>query len=752
MMSSYTGFQWLLRSNLVAGMLLLGSGVMAAELAPTIELVRQRLESGEPTRIVCFGDSITGAYYHTGGQRAWCDMLGIALQRVFPNAQVTMVNAGISGHTTADGLARIQKDVLDKQPHLVVVMFGMNDVTRLPLGEFGSNLQTIAQKCLDAGAAVVLCTPNSVHENPSRPNSKLAELSEFVLRTAKDMSLPASDCFADFRMRREQDETAWMLLMSDDIHPNMRGHRRMAELIAQTVSGHRVQLDSVPPLADALHHTMARIEAGETVHLVAMPPYDQWMAAALIDRFPQAKGKIRITTWPTESQSLHDLSRWGAGVRELKPDLVVPAVPASVTTDSASFIRDYEWVLNWSFPFAGRAWDVVPVIPAISSAKNTDQLKNARLARQIVLGKDVRFLEHSNNDATTASNVLSAWIAEQEQTRPNPPVVSYSEHQDLSYYLDRNGNRHPIRTGADWQMRRRHLLDNVQRVMGPLPGASFRVPLAMTVLEEVRESKFVRRRISFQSDPFDRVTAWLLLPSATDRKPRPAVLCLHQTTGEGKNEPIGLAGSPNMHYGRELAERGYVVLAPDYPSLGEHSYEFAQHPEFVSGSMKAIWDNLRAVDLLAGMPEVAPERIGVIGHSLGAHNALFTALFEPRLKVVVSSCGFTSLLKDDLPSWTGPRYMPRIASEFGNDVSRMPFDFSEVLAGIAPRPLLVCAATGDRDFDIGGVRDVIASVQPVYSLLGMPQHLQTEYPDSPHDFPVASRQRTYEFLDRYLRP
>jgi hypothetical protein len=142
----------------------------------------------------------------------------------------------------------------------------------------------------------------------------------------------------------------------------------------------------------------------------------------------------------------------------------------------------------------------------------------------------------------------------------------------------------------------------------------------------------------------------------------------------------------------------------------------------------------------------------VIGHSLGAHNALFTALFEPRLKVVVSSCGFTSLLKDDLPSWTGPRYMPRIAGEFGNDIARMPFDFPEVLAGIAPRPLLVCAATGDSDFDISGVRDVVAAVQPVYSLLGTPQHLQTEYPDSPHDFPVVTRQRAYEFLDRYLRP
>jgi dienelactone hydrolase len=206
-----------------------------------------------------------------------------------------------------------------------------------------------------------------------------------------------------------------------------------------------------------------------------------------------------------------------------------------------------------------------------------------------------------------------------------------------------------------------------------------------------------------------------------------------------------------MHYGRELAERGYVVLAPDYPSLGEHTYDFTRHSEYASGTMKAIWDNVRAVDLLAALPEVDPERIGVIGHSLGGHNALFTAAFEPRLKVVVTSCGFTSLKKDDLPSWSGPRYMPRIDSEFGNDIRQLPFDFPEILAAIAPRPLLACAATRDDDFDVSGVRDCIAAVQPIYRLLGAGDQLQAEYPESPHDFPSEARERAYAFLDRHLR-
>jgi dienelactone hydrolase len=337
-----------------------------------------------------------------------------------------------------------------------------------------------------------------------------------------------------------------------------------------------------------------------------------------------------------------------------------------------------------------------------------------------------------------------------ESGEPDPQPPDYKEHMDLGYYLDEYGKRREVRTADDWRIRRRHIQGHLRRVMGQLPSDSMRVPLNMQVVEESRHGDLVRRKIRFQSDPFDRVTAWLLIPAAAEAGKRPAVLCLHQTVREGKDEPAGLAGSPNMHYGRELAQRGYVVLVPDYPSLGEHAYDFAQHPEFASGSMKAVWDNIRAVDLLAATPQVDSERIGMIGHSLGGHNALFTAVFEPRIRVVVSSCGFTSLAKDDLPSWTGPRYMPRIASEFGSDTRRMPFDFSEILASIAPRPLLVCAPTGDNDFDVTGVRDTITAAQPIYTLLGEPEHLQAHYPDGPHDFPNEARQRAYRFLDRHL--
>ena len=211
----------------------------------------------------------------------------------------------------------------------------------------------------------------------------------------------------------------------------------------------------------------------------------------------------------------------------------------------------------------------------------------------------------------------------------------------------------------------------------------------------------------------------------------------------GKDEPVGLSGAPNMHYAKELAERGYVVLAPDYPSLGEHKYDFAANPEYVSGTMKAIWDNMRAIDLLQSLPEVDGSRIGVIGHSLGGHNAMFTAAFDERLKAIVSSCGFSRFHKDDVPSWTGPRYMPRIATMYKNDADKLPFDFTGVVAAFAPRAFLACAATEDSDFDVSGVRDVMQSAGAVYKLLEHPNALQAVYPETKHDFPPAAPEASF---------
>ena len=75
------------------------------------------------------------------------------------------------------------------------------------------------------------------------------------------------------------------------------------------------------------------------------------------------------------------------------------------------------------------------------------------------------------------------------------------------------------------------------------------------------------------------------------------MLCLHQTIAIGKDEPVGLGANPDLDYARELAERGYVAIAPDYPNFGEYKSD-VYALGYASASMKAIWNNIRAVDLL----------------------------------------------------------------------------------------------------------------------------------------------------------
>lgn len=335
----------------------------------------------------------------------------------------------------------------------------------------------------------------------------------------------------------------------------------------------------------------------------------------------------------------------------------------------------------------------------------------------------------------------------------DPPV--YSEHQDLTYYLSADGSRHEIETVADWEIRRSHIATHMQSVMGPLPQPEEPVPLDVQIQEEADLGEgLIRRKIAYHTDSSAQtVAAYLFLPDAAE--PLPAVLSLHQTTAIGKEEPAGLGGKPNLHYALHLARRGYVTLAPDYPSFGDSAdYDF-DADDYVSGTMKAVYDNIRAVDLLQSLPEVEGERIGVIGHSLGGHNAIFTAFFEPRIKAVVSNCGFTRFHKyyeGRLAGWTSPRYMPRIAEVYGNDPNRVPFDFTEIIAGIAPRAFLASSPLHDGNFEVSGVRDTIAAAEPVYMLYDAAGNLQANYPDCEHDFPPEAREIAYGFLDQHLKP
>ena len=317
-----------------------------------------------------------------------------------------------------------------------------------------------------------------------------------------------------------------------------------------------------------------------------------------------------------------------------------------------------------------------------------------------------------------------------------------------------------IQTLDDWNRRRESIRRNVEIVMGSLPARTNLGPVEFQVLEETPLSGgLIRRKIQYNTETRpasgheSRVRALLFVHANSLESRRAAVLCLHQTTGIGKEEPSGLGGSPNLHYALELAQRGYVTLAPDYPSFGEHPYDFLANSQWASGSMKAIWDNMRAMDLLQQLPHVDPKRIGCIGHSLGGHNAIFTGFFDDRISVTVSSCGFTRFHKyygGRLKGWTSDRYMPRIVRIYSNDPNLVPFDFPELIAGIAPRAFFTSSPTGDENFDVSGVQETMEEAVKIFKLHSAEDRLEAVYPQSAHDFPPTAREQAYQFIDRVL--
>ncbi|OGV83601.1 MAG: hypothetical protein A3K19_07820 [Lentisphaerae bacterium RIFOXYB12_FULL_65_16] len=382
--------------------------------SPAPPRVTAMLESGQETvRIVCFGDSITGVYYHTGGRRAWCDMLGIALARIYPNAKLEMINAGISGNTTAAGLARMEKDVLAHKPHLVIAMFGMNDCPSGKPGVFGDNLKTIVHRSRAVGAEVVLCTPNSIYPEDQGRDKHLADFAEAVRKVAAEMSVPLADCYKAYEDLHAANPLEWKLLMSETIHPGMNGHKLFAEVIAEAMSGKRVKLDDVGPLPTSLAFTYARLQAGKPLSVIAMPPYDRLMPDALRKIRPDAV--INVTVWPTAPAALGPMEKWSAGIRAKKPDLVVVGVPAAADAPSEEqFIRSYNWILDYALAFGRQEWDTIAILPSMTDGANTSGREP--LARRVILSKDIGFIERPDGDTSPAADVLYRWFQEQYKT------------------------------------------------------------------------------------------------------------------------------------------------------------------------------------------------------------------------------------------------------------------------------------------------------------------------------------------------
>lgn len=332
---------------------------------------------------------------------------------------------------------------------------------------------------------------------------------------------------------------------------------------------------------------------------------------------------------------------------------------------------------------------------------------------------------------------------------------------NLLVFRNDAGQTQPVKTLGDWAQRQAEIRRGIESVMGNLPGKEKIVPLDMQIEEEFDGGKYVRRLITYASEPDCRTPAYLLIPKDVldGKKKAPAVLALHGTNTQiGHGSIVGVGSIKNRGYAPELAERGFVVLAPSYPGMANYKPDILGLG-WESGTLKAVWDNMRGLDLLESLPFVAGKKFGAVGHSLGGHNSVYTAVHDPRIVAVASSCGLDSYpdyFKGDPAKWDAGKgwcqvlYMPKLANYKGR-LEEIPFDFHEMIASLAPRHMLIMAPTRDANFRADSVDRIAKAAGEIYKLHGAPDHLRVLHPDCEHDFPPEMREEAFELFDAVLK-
>ena len=312
---------------------------------------------------------------------------------------------------------------------------------------------------------------------------------------------------------------------------------------------------------------------------------------------------------------------------------------------------------------------------------------------------------------------------------------------------------------SGWPSARGQIEATVLSVMGPIASKD-RVELQTKTVDELSFPGYVRRRVNYFVDEWDRVSAWLFVPERKDEMP--AILCCHSAVPQGKDETAGLDGEPLMALAQHYAELGYVTLAPDCITAGDRistglaPYDtksfYKDYPK-MSAMGKMLSDHMYAVDVLCEVKRVDSARIAVVGHGMGAANALFLAAFDERIQACVASCGFTRFAADKNPERWAPDsgfiYLPLLRDAVKK--GEFPFDWEHILALLAPSPTLIVTALNDPiHSNTKSCEKAVQLASTVYKLLGAPEALGHFMHEGGHRMMPEVLEVADEWFERWL--
>lgn len=351
-------------------------------------------------------------------------------------------------------------------------------------------------------------------------------------------------------------------------------------------------------------------------------------------------------------------------------------------------------------------------------------------------GGENYFIEDEFDNEELQNNVL-------RQCDP-PAEQPYNRAWDLSIWLRNNASlESSLRSfktaqagivdpvpfdGKHWKKEVRQLRKVWGTFLGPIPRKKCvsldprqeSLDLNDKELALVNTSSYRMTKVSYRGAHGERIPAFLLVPNKIKKGGKlPAVLVMHQSLAVcGKKEPVGvcLEGTPWLDFAKDLAEKGFITLAPDSIGYGERSEYFNYYgleyadaapllSRFPSSTLMGlrISDVMRGIDFLKILPYVDDKRLGMIGHSNGGIETLFNAAFDKRIKCAVSNAGANLIRREILgwwgwnpgiARWAGGGYIPALGF-FNNDIKNLPVETHQLYAMIAPRGLFISLMEDD---------------------------------------------------------
>ena len=198
--------------------------------------VASKLASGEPVLIVAFGSSSTAGYGSTSPEFTYPNRLAAQLRRQYPGADITVVNAGRGGEDAPEMMKRLQNEVIDAKPDLVIWQVGTNAVLRnLDPAETAKMVEDGVARIQAAGADLVLVDP----QYSPRVNERAASASQMVKLLHRVADLRHVGVFPRFEVMREWHENQALpidsFVISDGLHMNDWGYACFAQLLGDDI-------------------------------------------------------------------------------------------------------------------------------------------------------------------------------------------------------------------------------------------------------------------------------------------------------------------------------------------------------------------------------------------------------------------------------------------------------------------------------------------------------------------------------------